>query len=110
MNGMDNSVIWIAGGEGKDADFSPLKQAAKDHVKHAILMGRDANLIEAALGGVVPVHHANDMADAVTQAQALSQGGDIVLLSPACASFDMFRNFSHRGEVFAQKAKELTTP
>ena len=110
LNGMDKSVIWIAGGEGKDADFSPLKQAAKDHVKHAILMGRDANLIEAALGGVVPVHHANDMADAVTQAQALSQGGDIVLLSPACASFDMFRNFSHRGEVFAQKAKELTTP
>ena len=109
LNGMDKAVIWIAGGEGKGADFSPLKQAAKDHVKHAILIGRDASLIEAALDGVVPVHHAREMADAVTQAQALSQSGDIVLLSPACASFDMFRNFSHRGEVFAEKARELAT-
>ena len=109
LNGMDKAVIWIAGGEGKDADFSPLKLAAKNHVKHAILIGRDAKLIEAALEDVVPVFHAREMADAVTQAQALSQRGDIVLLSPACASFDMFRNFSHRGEVFAKKARELTT-
>ncbi len=108
LNGMDKAVIWIAGGEGKDADFSPLKQAAKDHVKHAVLMGRDAKLIEAALDNVVPVHYAADMSDAVTQAQALASAGEIVLLSPACASFDMFENFIHRGDVFADKVRELT--
>lgn len=107
LNGMDKAVIWIAGGEGKDADFSPLKQAAKDHVRHAVLIGRDAKLIEAALEDVVPVHHAGDMAGAVAQAQALSTPGDIVLLSPACASFDMFKNFSHRGDYFAEKVREL---
>lgn len=107
LDGMDEPVIWIAGGEGKDADFLPLRQAAKNHVKHAILIGRDAKLIEAALGGVIPVSHATDMHDAVTQAQSLSQRGDIVLLSPACASFDMFKNFNHRGEVFASKVREV---
>jgi UDP-N-acetylmuramoylalanine--D-glutamate ligase len=109
LNGMDKAVIWIAGGEGKDADFSPLKQAAKNHVTHAILIGRDAKLIEAALEEVVPVHHARDMADAVAQAQVLSKHDDIVLLSPACASFDMFKNFNHRGDVFAEKVRELET-
>lgn len=108
LNGMDKAVIWIAGGEGKDADFSPLKKAAKNLVKHAILIGRDAKLIEAALEDMVPVHHARNMTDAVKQAQALSKPDDIVLLSPACASFDMFKNFSHRGEVFAEKVRELT--
>ncbi|MFV1996518.1 MAG: UDP-N-acetylmuramoyl-L-alanine--D-glutamate ligase [Acidiferrobacterales bacterium] len=107
LNGMDRAVIWIAGGDGKNADFSPLKQAVKDHARHVVLIGRDANLIEAALEDVVPVHHAGDMADAVKQASALSTSGDIVLLSPACASFDMFKNFSHRGDVFAEKIREL---
>jgi len=108
LNGMDKAVIWIAGGEGKDADFSPLKQAAKDHVKHVILMGRDASLIEAALENVVPVQYAADMGDAVARAHALANAGEIVLLSPACASFDMFENFTHRGDVFADKVRELT--
>ncbi len=107
LNGMDKAVIWIAGGEGKDADFSPLKLAAKDHVKHAILIGRDAKQIEAALDDVVPVHYAREMADAVTQAQALSKRGDIVLLSPACASFDMFKNYIHRGEAFSAAVRQL---
>lgn len=108
LTGMEQAVIWIAGGEGKGADFSILKQVAKDHVKHAILIGRDAGLIEAALQGVVPVFHAKDMDEAVAQAQSVSQQGDIVLLSPACASFDMFKNFNHRGEVFAKKVREIT--
>jgi len=108
LNGMDKAVIWIAGGDGKDADFSPLKQAAKDHVRHVVLIGRDAKLIEAALEDVIPVHHARDMDDAVKQANRLSTPGDVVLLSPACASFDMFENFSHRGDVFAEKVRELT--
>jgi len=64
-------------------------------------------LIEKALGGVVPVVHAQDMQAAVLAASRLAQPGDVVLLSPACASFDMFRNYEHRGQVFAQCVKEL---
>jgi len=108
LTGMDTAVIWIAGGEGKDADFFPLMLAAKSHVSHAILIGRDASLIEAAVKDVVPVHHASNMTDAVRQAHKLSKRGDIVLLSPACASFDMFDNFNHRGEVFAKNVREQT--
>ena len=107
LNGMDKAVIWIAGGEGKDADFSPLKQAARDHVKHAVLIGRDAKLIEIALNGVVPVSHAKDMGGAIELANRLAGKGDIVLLSPACASFDMFRSFTHRGEAFSAAVRQL---
>lgn len=104
--GMDAPVIWIAGGEGKDADFGPLKNAAKGRVREAILIGRDAGLIEAALGAVAPVHRARNLAHAVQLAGEMASKGDVVLLSPACASFDMFDNFMHRGDVFAQLVRE----
>ena len=110
LAGMDRPVVWIAGGEGKDADFSELRAVVAEHVRAAVLIGRDAALIERALEGVVPVYRAGDMGDAVRQAQGLARPGDVVLLSPACASFDMFRNYEHRGEVFAQAVRKQVSP
>jgi len=94
-------VVLIAGGEGKGQDFSPLAPAVARHARAVVLIGRDAALIERSLAvtGAL-VSHARDMEDAVSQATALARAGDAVLLSPACASFDMFRDYAHRGEVF----------
>ncbi len=100
LNGMDRPVILIAGGDGKGADFSQLRGAARNRVRGMVLIGRDAPLLEQALGDLVPVVHAADMREAVQKAAALALSGDAVLLSPACASFDMFRNYEHRGDVF----------
>ena len=98
---MPGKVVLIAGGLGKDADFTPLRQAALEKARAVVLMGRDALLIEEALKGAVPVAHATTMQDAVMQAHGLAQPGDVVLLSPACASFDMFSGYEERGQVFA---------
>jgi UDP-N-acetylmuramoylalanine--D-glutamate ligase len=106
LMGIDQPVIWIAGGEGKDADFAPLKNAATGRVRDAILIGRDARLIEQALASNVPVHRADDMKQAVALAHSMANPGDVVMLSPACASFDMFRNFVDRGETFMQLVRE----
>ena len=102
LNGMDRPVVLIAGGEGKDADFSPLADAVGKNTRKVILIGRDAKLIEQAIAGAVEFEHAGDFADALARAAAASRPGDAVLLSPACASFDMFNNFEHRGQVFTQ--------
>ena len=101
LQGMPGKVVLIAGGLGKDADFTPLRQAAAEKARAVVLMGRDASLIETALDGVVPVVRAVTMQDAVMQARDLAQSGDVVLLSPACASFDMFSGYEERGQVFA---------
>jgi UDP-N-acetylmuramoylalanine--D-glutamate ligase len=108
LTGMDAPVVLIAGGDGKGADFRELREPVARHARAVVLIGRDAPLIEAALGGVVPVAKAADMHVAVREARRLAQPGDIVLLSPACASFDMFRNYEHRGQVFAQAVREVT--
>jgi UDP-N-acetylmuramoylalanine--D-glutamate ligase len=107
LNGMDAPVVLIAGGDGKGADFAALRDACASHARAVVLIGRDAPRIESALEGVVPVRHATDMRAAVHAARSLAQSGDIVLLSPACASFDMFNNYEHRGEVFRDAVKEL---
>ena len=107
LSGMDAPVILIAGGEGKGADFHALRAPVAQYARAVVLIGRDAALIEKALGGVVPVVNAPDMQAAVHAASRLAQPGDVVLLSPACASFDMFRNYEHRGQVFAQAVEEL---
>ena len=96
-------VVLIAGGEGKGQDFSPLKGAVARSARALVLIGRDASLIEAAVAGAgVPVLRAASMDEAVALAGESARPGDVVLLSPACASFDMFRNYKHRGEVFRQ--------
>ena len=107
LNGMTAPVILIAGGDGKGQDFSELKPACSAHARAVVLIGRDAPQIEAALDRAVPVHYAKDMHDAVRIARGLAQAGDVVLLSPACASFDMFRNYEHRAEVFRAAIKEI---
>ena len=108
LNGMTAPVILIAGGDGKGQDFSELKPACAQHARAVVLIGRDASLIEAALGNVVTARRAKDMHEAVRFAAGLAQPGDVVLLSPACASFDMFRNYEHRAEVFREAVRGVT--
>jgi len=98
--GAHSPVVLIAGGQGKGADFSPLADALRRHARALVLIGRDAPLIEAAVRGTTRVSRAQDLDEAVAQARVLARPGDSVLLSPACASFDMFRNFEQRGECF----------
>jgi UDP-N-acetylmuramoylalanine--D-glutamate ligase len=98
----------ILGGDGKQQDFSPLRDAVARHARAAVLIGRDGPLIGKAVSGAgVTIESATDMADAVRRAAALAQAGDAVLLSPACASFDMFRNFEHRAQVFIAAVRAL---
>jgi len=108
LEGLGCKSVLIAGGEGKGQDFLPLKAAVNKHARAVVLIGRDAWKIEATLHDCsVTVERASDMNDAVQQASKLAQNGDAVLLSPACASFDMFRNYEHRAEVFVQAVHEL---
>ncbi len=107
LNGMTAPTILIAGGDGKGQDFGALKPAVAAHARAVVLIGRDAALIAAALGAVVPTQRADDLPQAVALAQRLARPGDAVLLSPACASFDMFRNYEHRGDVFRAAVREL---
>jgi len=107
LNGMDAPVVLIAGGDGKGADFGELRDACTRHARAVILIGRDGPCIDAALSGAVATMYASDMPDAVRRAAAAARAGDIVLLSPACASFDMFRNYEHRGDVFRAAVQEL---
>ena len=101
LQGLGRPTVLIAGGEGKEQDFSPLHPVVTQHARAVVLIGHDAIKIAAALQGCgVAVMHAHDMDDAVRQSAALAQPGDAVLLSPACASFDMFHNYKHRAEVF----------
>jgi len=93
-------LILIAGGQGKGQDFSDLRAPIGQYVKLAALFGQDAELIAAALNGTVPVQRFDSLQSAVEGARAAAEPGDIVLLSPACASFDMFSGFEHRGRCF----------
>ncbi len=101
-------VVLIAGGDGKGQDFSPLADAVQANSRAVVLMGRDAKLIESVLLPTnIPLYHAADLSEAVTIAKKLANVGDAVLLSPACASFDMFKNYVHRAEVFIAAVKQL---
>ena len=105
--GMPGPLVMILGGEGKQQDFTPLAGAFRDKVRHAVLIGRDAGQLEQALRGVCPLERAATLPQAVRAAAAAARPGDTVLLSPACASFDMFRDYAHRGTVFVQAVQEL---
>lgn len=108
IEGLGRPVVLIAGGDGKGQDFTPLAAAVSAHARAVVLIGRDAARIEAALASCgVPLAHAVDMDAAVVAADRLAQGGDGVLLSPACASLDMFRNYAHRAEVFIAAVRAL---
>ena len=108
LGGLGRKVVVILGGDGKGQDFSPLGKAVARHARAAVLIGRDGPLIEKAIAGAgVAIETANDMDDAVRRAQRQAQPGDAVLLSPACASFDMFRNYEHRAQVFVAAVHAL---
>lgn len=108
LNGMAQPVVLIAGGDGKGQDFAPLAPAVAAHARAVVLIGRAADAIGRVLAGCgVPLARASDMEDAVRAAFHAGRPGDAVLLSPACASYDMFRNYVHRAEVFVQAVQRL---
>jgi len=108
LEGFDVPVVLIAGGDGKQQDFAPLAPAVREHARAVVLIGRDAPAIERALSGTgVALIRAGTMQEAVETAYGNAQAGDAVLLSPACASFDMFRNYGHRGDAFAEAARSI---
>jgi UDP-N-acetylmuramoylalanine--D-glutamate ligase len=101
-------VVLIAGGRDKGGEYTPLVPRMRDFGRAVITIGEAAPLIEAALRGAsYPVERAGDMADAVARARALAEPGDAVLLAPACSSFDMYRSYAHRGEVFCAAVDAL---
>lgn len=108
LQGLGCPVVLIAGGDGKGQDFSPLRDAFREHARAVVLIGRDAGLIEAqtADSGVTMIH-ARDMDEAVRAANRQAHSGDAVLLSPACASWDMFKGYAHRSQVFIEAVLSL---
>lgn len=108
LNGLgeDRNIVLIAGGQSKGADFALLRPAVEQHCKAVVLIGEDAPLIERALGGRVQIAHADSMASALRDAVGFAASGDVVLLSPACASFDMFSGYEDRGRAFVTAVNE----
>jgi UDP-N-acetylmuramoylalanine--D-glutamate ligase len=108
LRGQSGPFVLIAGGLGKGADFRTLREAAAGKLRAVVLIGRDAPLLEATFAGLCPVQHAATLPAAVQIARGLARRGDTVLLSPACASQDMFEDYHHRGKVFAAAVRELS--
>ncbi|WP_052376392.1 UDP-N-acetylmuramoyl-L-alanine--D-glutamate ligase [Chondromyces apiculatus] len=100
-------AVLIAGGRDKQGDYAPLVDALRARGRAVVLIGEAAERIEAAVQGAVPVARATSMGDAVLRAQGLAQPGDAVLLSPACSSFDMFRDYKDRGDAFVREVRAL---
>jgi len=104
LRGLGKKTVLILGGEGKGQDFSPLREPVAQFARAVLLIGRDAPLI----GKVVAGENCPSLEEAVERAAEVARPGEAVLLSPACASFDMFRDYRHRGEAFAAAVKALT--
>lgn len=100
LRNLEKDIVWIAGGAGKGADFNELRDAISENVKSLILFGEDADRINESLVDLLPIIRVNNMAEAVEEAFKTAQENSIVLLSPACASLDMYKNFEHRGDDF----------
>ncbi|HEV8586354.1 MAG TPA: UDP-N-acetylmuramoyl-L-alanine--D-glutamate ligase [Methylomirabilota bacterium] len=108
LESFSERIVLIAGGKGKGQDFVPLADAARGRVGHAVVIGEDGGKIAAALAEAgIGVSAAPTLASAIQAARAAAQPGDVVLLSPACASFDMFDNYEHRGDSFKKLVEEL---
>jgi len=109
INGFGDNLILIAGGIGKGADFSPLKESVDERVSHVILFGQDADLIAEAIDGETRISRTRDLAQAVSVAAGFAQEGQVVLFSPACSSFDMFENYEQRGAAFKRLVTSLAS-
>jgi len=108
FGGADQQILLIAGGDGKGQDFAPLAGPVSRHVRAVLLIGRDAPAVRAAIEPTgVPAFDVNDLPTAVRRAAGLAKAGDSVLLSPACASMDMFTNYAHRAQVFVDAVREI---
>ena len=106
--GVDRKLVLLLGGEGKGQDFSPLAAPIARYVRAVVLFGRDAPVIRRAIDSApVPLLDATSMDDAVAQANRAAHAGDAVLLSPACASFDMFKDYAHRAQCFIDAVRAL---
>ena len=108
LEGLDEKAVLIAGGDGKGADFSGLVPVAKNKLRAAVLMGRDAALLEQVLSPVVPALRVQNMKQAVEAAAKLAETGDTVLLAPACASLDQYKDYQERGRIFAECVQRLS--
>ncbi len=108
LEGLNEPVVLIAGGDGKGADFSELAGVVAEKVRAAVLMGRDAPLLEQVLSPVVETVRVDNMAQAVASARKLAQRGDIVLLAPACASLDQYKDYQERGRMFAEVVRGMS--
>ncbi|MCK4326285.1 UDP-N-acetylmuramoyl-L-alanine--D-glutamate ligase, partial [bacterium] len=107
LESLTGPAILIAGGRDKGADYSVLKTSVEERVKALILLGEAKTKIKKSLAGTVPIAEVDSMKEAVKLSCSLAQPGDTVLLSPACSSFDMFKNFEERGKVFKELVKRL---
>ncbi len=108
LSGLERTVVLIAGGDGKGQAFDPLCGPVSRHARAVVLIGKDAPAIETALASTgVPLLRVETLEDATRKAASLAQTGDAVLLSPACASLDMFRNYAHRAEVFVSTVRDI---
>lgn len=105
---IEGKIVLIAGGQGKGADFNEMHTPIADFARFVVLIGEDACKIEAVIAEKVPVVYASSLDEAVSLAHSQAQSGDVVLLSPACASFDMFRDFNHRGDDFITAVHALS--
>jgi UDP-N-acetylmuramoylalanine--D-glutamate ligase len=100
-------IVLILGGRGKKAPYAPLADLVRAQVRKLILIGEDAETIQSELGECAPTQPAKDMKEAVSVSFAAAERGDVVLLAPACASFDMFESFEHRGRIFKEEVQSL---
>lgn len=107
LAGLDRMAVLIAGGDGKGADFRILRPVIAEKVRAAILMGRDAQLLEDAIGDLVPIVRVANMREAVAAAHTRAESGDAVLLAPACASLDQYQDYQERGRMFADQVRSL---
>jgi UDP-N-acetylmuramoylalanine--D-glutamate ligase len=108
LEGLGQRVVLIAGGLGKGQDFSPLVKVVKEHARAVMLIGQDAAVIAQALAGAqVQIEQCASLEEAVSRGFGLAQPGDAVLLSPACASMDMFKNYGQRGQAFVEAVTAL---
>ena len=109
LESFPGNILLIAGGRDKAGDFTALRALTRERVKHVVLIGEAADKIRKALSGAADISDAASMAEAVSACRSLARPGDVVLLAPACASFDMFDNYEHRGRVFKEAVRDLNS-
>jgi len=107
VQSFDQQLVIIAGGRDKGAEYSPLVRASRDRVRGGVFLGEAKGLLAKSFEGIIPYSMAGDMEEAISKAFSMAQRGDVVLLAPACSSFDMFSDYSHRGRVFRSAVENL---